>query len=781
MGIVMKYLGLLCTVIVLQLNAQTISFDKLDATVWSQIQVITGGVESLQVNDGTLFVNDIEYPFSISDDTFSVSVTLDGGVNNIVAYIDDNGTPVYSDTLRLTVGYELRPEIFLYPSVDGRTVTLYSDIIDNPSGTPLTYEWSEDDSNGVLTGMLSENGEEVSFLIPDHAPDGEYYYSVRATDENGASSRAKTFITVSGDSIHPFDIKTDYAQWINEAIIYEITPYIFVWQGKFHHIKAKIPELAELGVTTLWIQPVFRTHEGGQGYGIIDYFNVRPDLGTEQDLRTLIETAHGHGLKVIFDFVPNHSSIYHPYAQETIEYGTGSHYYDFYQREFDSVPYAQHYNLHSQGFIYYFWTDLPNLNYHNPEVKKWITEAGKYWIEHFDIDGYRIDAVWGVNARNPEFMQEWRLALKRVKPEILLLGEDKATWPMVFEERFDVAFDWASTEAWVSQWVWQTFYSTSSNPTIFNNNTQNTRASLLRNSLTNNGNGYHPRAKILRFLENNDTYRFIATHDLARTKMAAALIFSLHGVPLIYNGQEIGAQSHPYSTSNIFTQNATIRSQSQFGLFDYYQHLTRLRRMFPAFHSKNYQELMVSPATYVFAFRRWEDNQNIFTVLNMGSANVNAQLQIPIESLDLDTTKIYYLTDLITNEYYEGTAQSFASKVIPVDAFSARMFILADEVIITSVQPAPLADLPDSFELDQNYPNPFNPVTTISYTVPRDGRVLLKVYDVLGREITTLVDEFVNAGTHSALFNDAGLPSGTYFYRIEYGEHIVTKRMLLVK
>ena len=60
-----------------------------------------------------------------------------------------------------------------------------------------------------------------------------------------------------------------------------------------------------------------------------------------------------------------------------------------------------------------------------------------------DIDGYRFDAVWGVNARKPDFTTQLRLALKRVKPEILMLAEDKATSSMVFDERFDVAFDWA--------------------------------------------------------------------------------------------------------------------------------------------------------------------------------------------------------------------------------------------------------------------------------------------------------------------------------------------------
>src|SRR5690606_12829059 len=121
------------------------------------------------------------------------------------------------------------------------------------------------------------------------------------------------------------------------------------------------------------------------------------------------------------------------------------------------------------------------------------------------------------------------LALKRVKPEILLLGEDKATRAETFDRRFDAAFDWYPEEGWVSHWTWQPWYSESGNPTIFNElgSSENARAGLLRDALTNRGNGWAEGAKVLRFMENNDTHRFIATHDLARTKMAAAMLFSL--------------------------------------------------------------------------------------------------------------------------------------------------------------------------------------------------------------------------------------------------------------
>ncbi|MFZ1082004.1 MAG: T9SS type A sorting domain-containing protein [Candidatus Kryptoniota bacterium] len=89
--------------------------------------------------------------------------------------------------------------------------------------------------------------------------------------------------------------------------------------------------------------------------------------------------------------------------------------------------------------------------------------------------------------------------------------------------------------------------------------------------------------------------------------------------------------------------------------------------------------------------------------------------------------------------------------------------------------------IPDSYELLQNYPNPFNPSTIISYQLPVNGTVTLKVYDVLGREVKTLVNERQNAGSHSATFNGSNLPSGVYLYRLQAGNFGKTKKLVILK
>ncbi len=90
-------------------------------------------------------------------------------------------------------------------------------------------------------------------------------------------------------------------------------------------------------------------------------------------------------------------------------------------------------------------------------------------------------------------------------------------------------------------------------------------------------------------------------------------------------------------------------------------------------------------------------------------------------------------------------------------------------------------NVPAAFKLSQNYPNPFNPVTTINYSIPSNGNVQLKVYDILGREVASLVNETKTPGNYKVNFNANNLASGVYFYRLQAGNFIQTKKMILMK
>jgi len=102
---------------------------------------------------------------------------------------------------------------------------------------------------------------------------------------------------------------------------------------------------------------------------------------------------------------------------------------------------------------------------------------------------------------------------------------------------------------------------------------------------------------------------------------------------------------------------------------------------------------------------------------------------------------------------------------------------------VTSVESYPQSggEIPENFVLRQNYPNPFNPSTSIEYTLPRAGYVTLKVYDVLGGEVASLIDGEHAAGTFRSIWDASGLPSGVYFYRLIAGDYVQTKKAVLVK
>ena len=101
---------------------------------------------------------------------------------------------------------------------------------------------------------------------------------------------------------------------------------------------------------------------------------------------------------------------------------------------------------------------------------------------------------------------------------------------------------------------------------------------------------------------------------------------------------------------------------------------------------------------------------------------------------------------------------------------------------IVGIQPNEIISyLPNTYLLSQNYPNPFNPSTTIKWQMPKAGLVTLKIYDVLGREVTILVNEELNAGNHETVFDASHFSSGVYFYQIKAGDYINTKKMILVK
>src|SRR5690554_4460303 len=365
-----KLLFISISTLILVQNQNSVVFAKEDADVWHPQQQVKGTAAGLAGQELKVYHNGRAKSLLVgSDETFQFEVTLTEKENNI--WVESREGEALSDTLNLSLKYSGYPVVEPLAQVKGDTVFLSKRITANPLQLEMEYKWSASGLNPSSTPIVDDG--QRTWLVLNSEP-GDYYFNLDVISR-GDSIRYQTKVTKSDDGIEPFDLENSEPSWIDEAVIYEITPYSFVSNGTFKDITEKLPEIRELGINTIWLQPIFPTENGWQGYDVIDYRGINEAFGSEEDLRALISTAKDLDMRVILDVVYNHSSIAHPYAKDRIDHKERSHYYDYYQHQDDGKPYSSYYNLDENQFINYFWPDLVNLNYNNEEVQRWILES----------------------------------------------------------------------------------------------------------------------------------------------------------------------------------------------------------------------------------------------------------------------------------------------------------------------------------------------------------------------------------------------------------------------
>jgi cyclomaltodextrinase / maltogenic alpha-amylase / neopullulanase len=423
------------------------------------------------------------------------------------------------------------------------------------------------------------------------------------------------------------DYDMENPAWIDTAVVYGIVPFLFGGPA-FQAIRERLDELVDLGINAIWLGPINVHPADDYGYAVEDYFGLDPAYGTDEDFRDLVRAAHEVGMRVLMDFVPNHTSNTHPYFLDA-QRGPESPYWDFYDRDAEG------------NYTYYFdWTHLPNLNYDNPEVRQMIIEAFSYWVREFDVDGFRVDVVWGVRERHPEFWPEWRRALKRIKPDLMLLAEATAREPYYFDNGFDVAYDWTYQPG---GWAWRVVWDAYKYRLLSYN---------LTDALMNRPEGFHPDAVIFRFLNNNDTgRRFITRHGEVVTRVATAMLLTLPGVPLIYTGDEYGLEFEPYQQLDPLT------FEEQFpGLREYHKKLITLRKRIPSLHSR--LMTLITPDAVpqtVFSYLRYDETSEtpVLVLLNFSEEPAQFGFDIPAEFGAPSGNELY---DLLAEESVQAIA-----------------------------------------------------------------------------------------------------------------------------
>lgn len=211
--------------------------------------------------------------------------------------------------------------------------------------------------------------------------------------------------------------------WSRDAMIYEVNIRQHTQEGTFKAFEKDIPRLQKLGVGILWLMPIHPVGEEnrkgslGSYYSVKDYKAINPEFGTEEDLRSLISAAHDAGMKVIIDWVANHTAWDHVWTKSNKDFYTLTEAGEF------APPVDD-------------WSDVIDLNYDNTDLRAAMIDAMKYWVSEFDIDGYRCDVAEMVPT---DFWVEVRRELDAIKPVFMLAeGED----PELHIDAFDMTYSW---------------------------------------------------------------------------------------------------------------------------------------------------------------------------------------------------------------------------------------------------------------------------------------------------------------------------------------------------
>jgi len=689
---------------------------------------------------------------------FSHNVTLRDGVNEFRIYSLVDLDTVWSPTLEITYITDKAPHAFVYSTVNGSTITLDASECTDPQEQTLSFSWMPDADNPASVTLSDPYSATPTLSAPSTL--GEYYFDLIVEDTDGNTTPARAMFTVHSDSVEPFDISRS-APWVRDAVVYEIFPRAFS-PGDLSGITARMDEIAALGVTTIWLMPIY-PGPSDHGYAVADYYGIESDYGTFDDFATLMEEAHARGLRVILDMVLNHSSIDHPFMLDRLELGTRSNYYDWYATSFipDSTSHLltldENYSESGDYTYYSNWTSLPNLALDDPDLKHYLIEMCKWWVTEYDVDGFRCDVAWGVEARNPQFWQDWRKELKTIKPEVMLLAEAPVTEFTYLTNRFDMAYDWSLFHDHVSDG--------------FNGSTPygiNTR-------VRNYGYAFPDYTYPFRFMENHDENRFLVNNSLQQDISTATFLLTIPGVPLIYAGQEVGETS----------QRGTIDWDDNYDLSFIYRRLCEARAKLPSLRTPDLTNLTPTLQNDVYVYSRFAENEApVITLLNVEDETVTITFSVPTGDFGLADGVTYYLTDILGGTSIAVTTDDLSEMTETLGAKGVLVYAITDTAMVLSTPENP--ELPLSFALHPNYPNPFNPETLIRFDLPTNVVVKLAVYNILGQKVRTLVDHPMTPGHHVIRFDgrsDKGLSlsSGVYFYRMEAGKFTQSRKMVLVK
>ncbi len=375
--------------------------------------------------------------------------------------------------------------------------------------------------------------------------------------------------------------KVVHNEWIYKSTIYEVNVRQYTPEGTFKAFENHLPRLKELGVDIIWFMPIHpigvvnRKGSLGSYYSVKDYLAVNPEFGSIDDFKNVVAKAHELGMKVIIDWVANHTSH-------------------------DAVLINDHpdwYVRDSSGKVIspFDWSDVAKLDYSKSELRQYIIDAMKFWIKDAGIDGFRCDVAAEVPT---DFWNDARKQLDAIKPVFMLAESDK---PELQQFAFDTDYGWEFHYI-----MNQIAKGKMSAPEI--------EKYLLKN-ITN----YPKNAIKLNFITNHDENSWNGTEFErmgSAVKTFAALSFVMPGMPLIYSGQEVG-----FNKRLKFFDKDEISWNDSLGLTPFYKKLVDLKRnssvLAAGEKDADIFRIKSSNDSCVFAFTRTNETEKLFAIFNL--------------------------------------------------------------------------------------------------------------------------------------------------------------------